>query len=301
MTDEELHQQGKHREMVREHIEMLMPMMSSLHTKFYTHLFLIDPAQATVFNGSAVALNRKFINMMATFRSIRHLEKMHTTIEHLSQRHVTYGLQPEHIEPFGKALIAALSEQLGDQFTDELRTAWISTYDQVTSIMKSSIRQHPEWLASQPEKETMHLDAGLLEAIGDTEIVRNVHTRFYNEIFEDEWLGQFFYGKSKEALISKQTNFMVACFGGPNHYRGEPPALAHMHMLITEEMALEREKILRKAILAEGLDEEIAKRWLKVDRSFWPAINKQGINECVTKCFGQAPATAKKPTNYRPR
>ena len=301
MTRYDLRQLEEHRETVRENIEMLAPVMGSLYAKFYTHLFRIDPAQAAIFDGSAVALNRKFINMMATFKGIRQLDKMHAAIEGLTRRHTTYGLRPEFLEPFGEALIAALSEQLGDKFTEGLRTAWTSIYDQIVSIMKESLKQHPGWLANHPQKADTHFDTGLFEAIGGEEVVRNVHTRFYSEIFEDDWLGQFFYGKSKEALIHKQTQFMVACFGGPNHYRGEPPALAHMHMLITEEMAIEREKILRKAIFDEGLREEIAERWLAIDRSFWPSINKQGIGECVTTCFGQAPATVKKPANYRPR
>lgn len=291
----------QHRESTRECIEKLQPSMNALCARFYTHLFTIDPDQASIFDGSAVTLNRKFVNMMATFKSLRRIENMESAIEKLAQRHVNYGMRPQHLIPFGQALIDALAEHMGEKFTDELREAWTSSFVQVSSRMRHAIEQHPEWLEEQSSKQDNHHGLDLLDQIGGIDVVKNVHARFYTDIFEDEWLGQFFGGKNKEALIHKQTNFMVACFGGPSLYVGEPPALAHMHMLITEEMALEREKILHKAIIDEGLSEDIATRWLKIDRSFWPAINKTSVDECVTKCFGQAPATAKKPLNYKPR
>ena len=91
---------------------------------------------------------------------------------------------------------------------------------------------------------------------------------------------------------------MVAAFNGPNHYSGDTPAFVHMHMFITAEMADLCEQLLRQAILAQGLSATIADRWLKVDQSFRPGIVKQSIDECVMKCVGQFPLTAKKPAGY---
>ena len=291
----------QHREQTRESIEQLQPRMNALAIKFFSQLFQIDPSQMTIFDGSAVTLNRKFVNMMATLKSIRRLESMNPAIEALTKRHVAYGMRPKHLVPFGQALMDGLEAQLGEAFTDELREAWMSTFAQVTTRMRIAMDNHPEWFENVEIKEDKHHDLELLKDIGGAEIVRNVHSRFYSEIFEDDWLGQFFQGKNKAALIHKQTNFMLSCFGVSDAYAGEPPAIAHMHMFITEEMAIEREAILHKAILDEGLSESIAQRWLKIDRSFWPAINKQTVDDCVTKCFGQAPATVKKPAKYRSR
>ena len=293
-TDNQLHD----RDMVRESIIALGSRMNALSISFYTHLFQLDSSQMQVFDGSAVTLNRKFINMMATFKSIKNLEKMAPAIESLTKRHISYGMRLEHLEPFKQALILALNEQLGDRFTDDVSRAWNSTFDEVTAIMKGAIQQHPEWIDAEVDVADPHKDADLFEDIGGVEVVTNVHTRLYTTLFEHPWLGQFFYGKNKEVLISKQTKFMVAAFGGPNEYVGEPPALAHMHMLVTEEMAFEREKILSQAIRDEGLSDDIAERWLKIDRSFWPAINKESVDECVTKCFGQAPLVIKEVEGY---
>ena len=73
-------------------------------------------------------------------------------------------------------------------------------------------------------------DAGLLEAVGGWDGILRVHTRFYEEIFEHPWLRIFFRGKHPDILAKKQTEFMVAAFGGENLYKGDTPAFVHMHM-----------------------------------------------------------------------
>jgi len=288
------------RELVRESIETLGSRMNLLSVSFFTHLFRLEPSLQRVLSGSAVTLNRKFANTMATFKSVRRLESMVPAIESLTKRHFGYGMRIGHLHPFREALVEALAEQLRERFTNELRQAWENVFDEIAGIMMSASQQHPEWQGLYEEQEDPHLDTGLFNEIGGTKVIQRVHARFYDQMFDHPWLGRFFYGKNKEALIAKQTRFMVAAFGGPNEYVGEPPALAHMHMYITEEMALERERVLRHSILAEGLNVATAQRWLKIDRSFWPAINKNSTDECVTKCFGQAPLVIRKPDNYHP-
>jgi len=289
------------REAVRLCIEKIGYGMNNLSARFYTHLSELDPEQMQkVFDGTAVTLTRKFVNMLATFKSIRRLEQMEAAIEGLAKRHIAYGLRLPYLPPFKQAMMNALADHLGERFDDTLRKAWSDTWDEVVGIMQRAIENNPEWESTRKEKNNAHQDVGLLDLVGGPEVVRRVHSRFYDVIFEEPWLGQFFYGKSKPALIHKQTTFMVAAFGGPNEYHGEPPAIVHMHMLITEEMAERREVLLRRAIASEGLSQETADRWLAVDKSFWPAINKTSEGECVTKCFGQVALTVKKPEGYMP-
>lgn len=127
--------------------------------------------------------------------------------------------------------------------------------------------------------------------------MRAVHQYFYDILFEDPWLKKFFYGKSKETLIDKQTQFMVAAFGGENHYRGDTPAFVHMHMFITDEMSDLRQGILRDSILAQGFSAAIAKQWLEIDDSFRSSMVKKSVDECVLKCKGQMPIVVPKPTD----
>ena len=265
---------------------------------FYRELFHIDIKLKVIFSGNVTVLNRKFSNMLATFKNVQYLEKIAYSVEQMGERHyLDYGVQIQHFSSVKQALLMALAEYLQQDFTTELEQAWQQVFEEVATIMTKAIQrieqQHP---TPQPTNPQNNLD--LLNAIGGEKVIHQVHQRFYDVIFAEPWLGQFFYGKSKPALINKQSQFMIAAFGGENHYLGDTPAFVHMHMYITDEMLTLREQILRQAIIDEGLSQQIADQWLNVDQSFRRSIIKKSKTDCVMKCLGQMPITAKKPPDY---
>ncbi|MGR9051355.1 MAG: globin domain-containing protein [Gammaproteobacteria bacterium] len=288
--------------LVRDSIEKLGNDIDSLSQIFFRELFRIDMNLKRVFPGNVVFLNRKFANMMATFKNTKYLEKISASIEKMGQRHLlNYGVQIDYFEPAQLALLKALKTYFGDDFSSELEDAWISVYWETADIMKRAMQEADRRLSRRAAYDEICYDLELLREVGGEPGIRRVHQRFYDVMFDEPWLGQFFYGKSKEALINKQTHFMTAAFGGENKYSGDTPAFVHMHMFITDEMSDLRQKILRQAILDEGFSESVAERWLKVDDSFRESIVKGSVDECVMKCRGQIPVVAKKPLSYKPK
>jgi len=282
--------------LVKESIDDIGEDIDKISRIFYRELFHIDIHLKSVFSGNIVFLNRKFSNLLGTLKNVKHLEKISDSLGKMGERHIhNYGAQIRHFPALKQALLIALEQYYGEQFTPELRNAWDSVYDEVAEIMQKAMEQADRRKIQRTEYEESNYDPDLLEAIGGPDVVTRIHRRFYDVIFEDPWLGQFFSGRSKNQLIEKQTHFMVGAFGGPNAYMGDTPAFVHMHMYITDEMADQREEILKKAILDEGLDETIAKRWLEVDNAFREGIVKKSVDECVMKCPGQVPLTAIKP------
>lgn len=263
---------------------------------FYRELFHLDINFKKVFPGNIVFLNRKFFNMLAALQNAKYLENIAESVVKLGERHlIKYGAQIEFFDTVKQALLSALEHYLGDRFTPDLKAAWNEVFDDVAGIMKQAMAKIDRRQEPRATYDDSSYDPNLLQEIGGEEAVYRVHQRFYDVMFEHPWLGQFFFGKSKPVLITKQTQFMVAAFNGPNRYTGDTPAFIHMHMFITDEMADLREHILKQAILDEGLSSSIADRWLKVDESFRPGIVKKSIDECVLKCVGQFPVTARKP------
>lgn len=263
---------------------------------FYRELFYLDIKLKSVFPGSITILNRKFASTLGTFRDVKYLEKIALTIEHLGERHILiHGAQIEHFDTAKQALLYAFSEHMKERFTPELNNAWNHVFDEVFTIMKQAMSKVNRRKISRKLNSDEDNDLNLLNDIGGEEVILRVHKRFYDELFDHPWLGAFFYGKSKETLIKKQSQFMIAAFNGPNNYRGDTPAFIHMHMFITDKMSDVRSELLKSTIMNEGLSESIADRWLKVDNAFRPGIVKKSIDECVMKCKGQLPVTAEKP------
>ncbi|MCK5872269.1 MAG: hypothetical protein KAG26_05545 [Methylococcales bacterium] len=289
----------QNRLLVKNCLDQLNSQTETLSRLFYKELFQLDQQLKMVFSGSVVFLNRKFTNMLSTLKNVKHLEKIENSISRMGERHIRqYGAEIQHFPLMKQALLKTLSIHLGKAYTPELKEAFEEVFDDVAAIMQRAMAL----LTPEPQAHTIKSDESfnLLEAIGGAAMVIKVHQRFYDIMFDEPWLETFFLGKSKEALIKKQSQFMIAAFNGPNEYEGDTPAFVHMHMFITDEMIEIRERILKASILAEGLSDEIAEKWLAVDHSFKAAIVKSSPSECVLKCKGQFPIEVEKPKDYTP-
>ncbi|MEQ1792977.1 MAG: globin domain-containing protein [Nitrospira sp.] len=290
-------------------VEQLEAQLPELSRYFFASLFALSPSAQAAFKGSESFRQRKFVNLFLTFRNVKYLESLAPLLAAMGERHRDYH---RHFHLFVPAMEEALCETLavtmGDGWSLELQRAWRAVYSDVVSLMaRASLPADRERRGGVRESWTgierragwnPRTDEGLLEAIGGEPIVRLVHTVFYEALFADAWLGQFFLGKSRRMLIDKQTEFMVSAFGGTHEYRGTTPAVVHMHMYITEEQADLRERYLRWAILSQGVSEALADRWQAVDRLFRPAVVKRSPADCVLPCVGQLAVQAGKPPGY---
>lgn len=286
----------KNQQLIRQCLDNIGNDINKLSRIFYQKLFLLDPDLQQVFPGGSVILNRKFANMMSTLKNIWEIEKMTPSIVRLGERHLRrYGAQIEYFDTAREALLLALSEYLGERFNPPLQTAWHQVFDQVAALMNQAMAEVDRRKEPRARASHDYHDPDLLADIGGSAVVQRVHERFYRVIFEHPWLGYFFRGKHEDVLATKQTQFMVAAFGGENHYQGDTPAFVHMHMFITDKMADVRQALLRQAILDEGLSAEIAQRWLRVDDAFRDAIVKTSVDQCVVRCRGQMPIVAPDP------
>jgi hemoglobin len=120
----------------------------------------------------------------------------------------------------------------------------------------------------------------LFTAIGGRATLERVHKRFYDELFQHEWLGQFFTGIEQAFIEEQQTDFMSSIMGGPRCYTGQAPKAAHVHMFLTDEIFDLRSALLDAAIRAEGVDDEARAAWIALDQSFRQALVKESPEEC---------------------
>jgi len=286
------------RSLIQQSLERLRSKLPEVSQDFYRRLFELDPSVEALFANNDTAKQTKFINMLSTLSRAKHLDTLVVAMQQLGERHLHYGATPFQFPAVRQALMDALALHLGAFYNDEVTIAWEDFFDTIGQMMRDGMQ-----LASKNNPEISvrshaYEDSDLMADIGDEAVIKRVHTRFYDWIFEDAWLGKFFWAKSKDVLIKHQTEFMVSCFGGPNHFDGETPAIAHMHMVITDEMFSLRQHHLRKAILAEGLSESIADRWIAVDNAFRKAMIRTDASQCVMRCMGQMPIETTKPANY---
>ena len=69
------------------------------------------------------------------------LESIVPAVQDLGKRHVDYGVTDTMYDSVGEALIWTLGQGLGEEFTDEVKAAWLETYTILATTMKDASKE----------------------------------------------------------------------------------------------------------------------------------------------------------------
>jgi hemoglobin len=139
----------------------------------------------------------------------------------------------------------------------------------------------------------------LFDAVGGKAVLARVHKIFYDKVYADAWIGQYFAGTKQTVIESQQTDFMGQAMGGPKEYCGKFPIPAHKHMYISEELFELRERLLKEALTEGGVPAELHEPWLRIDRAFKPGIVKKSPAECEGRFKTDPVLNFDKPATYK--
>lgn len=107
--------------------------------EFYKRLFELDPTLERLFKSDMEEQGRKLMDTLAlVVRSLDRLDAVVPAVQELARRHVAYGVQDQHYDTVGAALLDTLKKGLGDEFTPDLKRAWSHVYFQVADVMRET-------------------------------------------------------------------------------------------------------------------------------------------------------------------
>jgi len=96
---------------------------------FYTRLFELDPSLRPMFKGDMGEQGRKLLQLIAyAVRSLQDVPSIVPAVQALGERHVAYGVTREHYNTVGAALLWTLEQGLKQDFTPEVKDAWLAVY-----------------------------------------------------------------------------------------------------------------------------------------------------------------------------
>ena len=105
-------------------------------TIFYARLFTTAPALRSLFAHDLEAQKAKFMSALAQIVEYYRIGvDPESYLARLAQHHESYGAQRAHFETMGDALIFTLAQVLRDDFTPEVRAAWVAAYGEVAAAM----------------------------------------------------------------------------------------------------------------------------------------------------------------------
>ena len=132
MTNEDI-------ELVQGSWNRVLPLKKEAAELFYRKLFELDPGLRRLFTGNMEEQGAKLMQMItAAVNGLNRLEALLPVVRQLGARHGTYGVRDEHYETVATALLWTLEQGLQDEFTAEVKAAWIKVYGVLSQVMRES-------------------------------------------------------------------------------------------------------------------------------------------------------------------
>ena len=132
MTDEQVR-------LVQESFDKVRPISEVTADLFYKRLFELDPSLRVMFKGDLKEQGKKLMSTLSfAVNGLAKLDSIVGAVEELGRRHVGYGVKTEHYATVGEALLWTLQQGLGDDFTSEVKFAWVEAYGLLAGVMQNA-------------------------------------------------------------------------------------------------------------------------------------------------------------------
>ena len=114
-------------------------------TAFYERLFTRFPETRAFFAATDMSEQRKKLQrtLAMIVEHIQHPEPLAGMLQELGQRHVTYGIRPEHYPLVGEVLLETFADFLGKHWTRAHHDAWVKGFEAVSSLMLQGTQEPP--------------------------------------------------------------------------------------------------------------------------------------------------------------
>lgn len=123
--------------LVRRSWAQVLPIAPQAAELFYGNLFAADPALRGLFRGDMKAQGLRLMGMIsAAVGKLDQIDQLVPVLQDLGRRHMGYGVQPQHYDAVGAALLQTLEQGLGEEaFTPDVRAAWTAVYALLAGTM----------------------------------------------------------------------------------------------------------------------------------------------------------------------
>ena len=116
--------------------QQLRPIRETAADLFYGRLFELDPQLRAMFRGDLTEQGHRLTAMLdQVILKLHDFERLEPTLEALGERHEGYGVKEEHYDAVGAALLWTLGVGLGEDFSEEVESAWSKLYGAITAVM----------------------------------------------------------------------------------------------------------------------------------------------------------------------
>jgi nitric oxide dioxygenase len=104
---------------------------------FYDRLFTIAPDARAFFGDTKMESQHQklLFSLVLVIENLRRPDVLQTSLGQLGAHHVGYGVQPEHYDLVGAALLDTFAAYLGADWTPDVAAAWTEAYGAIVDMM----------------------------------------------------------------------------------------------------------------------------------------------------------------------
>src|SRR5258706_7210091 len=127
-------------EFLQARFQAIAPRDEEFVAALYERLFTRFPQTRAFFASTDMKEQRKKLlgALALVIQNLRKPEVLTSALQGLGQRHVTYGVRPEHYPIVGAVLLETFSDVLRDRWTPIYHDAWAQAYEAICTIMLES-------------------------------------------------------------------------------------------------------------------------------------------------------------------
>jgi hemoglobin-like flavoprotein len=119
--------------------QRVRPIAQEAGEMMYLRLFEMEPSLKPLFKGDIKRQGEMLMTAIGlAVQNLDHPEKVEQATKELGARHYGYGVQPNYYNIFGAALMWALEQVIGLDFTPEVKEAWGETYALLSKSMREA-------------------------------------------------------------------------------------------------------------------------------------------------------------------
>ena len=144
-------------ELLEQSFEKIKPRADEFAASFYENLFTGHPELKPLFAKTDIAKQQKKLlsALVLVVENLRNPEALGQVLNALGARHIGYGVIPKYYGPVGEALLMSFEQYLQQDWTPEVKQAWVDAYRAITALMLKGAGQASSPTVVRDEKKAI--------------------------------------------------------------------------------------------------------------------------------------------------